>query len=104
GYNDMFTDMFNSMENGSKPTEDFYDGYVVNAIMDACYKSAKTKKWEPVELREWNGLEEVELLTAFVDYDEENYLVKEEVLPDGREKVILKNKASGEIYQRVDPV
>ena len=35
----------------------FYDGYVVNEIMDACYKSAKTKKWEPVELVDWRGQE-----------------------------------------------
>jgi len=55
GYNHMFMDMFKSVEEGKKPTEDFYDGYVVNAIMDACYKSAKTKKWEPVELKEWRG-------------------------------------------------
>lgn len=52
GYNNMFSDMFNSIEEGKKPTEDFYDGYVVNAIIDACYLSAKTKKWEPVELNE----------------------------------------------------
>jgi hypothetical protein len=51
------------------PNEDFYDGYVVNAIMDACYKSAKTKKWEPVELKEWRGDNEVEPLTAFVEYN-----------------------------------
>ncbi|MBN1820801.1 MAG: Gfo/Idh/MocA family oxidoreductase [Prolixibacteraceae bacterium] len=104
GYNDMFADMFNAMENDKKPLEDFYDGYVVNAVMDACYKSAKTKKWEAVELKEWNGLEDVEPLTAFVDYDKDHYLVKEEVLPDGRKKVILKVKTSGEIIQKVTNV
>ncbi|HSH20973.1 MAG TPA: Gfo/Idh/MocA family oxidoreductase [Draconibacterium sp.] len=100
GYNDMFTNMFNAMEAGEKPTEDFYDGYVVNAIIDACYKSAKTKKWEPVGLNEWRGKTEVERLSAFVEYDENHWLVKEEVLPDGRKKVILKIKDSGEIIQR----
>ncbi|MEN8118691.1 MAG: Gfo/Idh/MocA family oxidoreductase, partial [Bacteroidota bacterium] len=100
GYNDMFTDMFNAIESGRKPVEDFYDGYVVNAVMDACYKSAKTKKWEPVELKEWRGKTDVEPLSAFVEYDENHWLVKEELLPDGRKKVILKNKASGEILQR----
>jgi hypothetical protein len=39
--------------------ESFYDGYVVNAIMDACYKSAGSKQWEPVELEDWRGSEEV---------------------------------------------
>ena len=32
----------------------FYDGYVVNAIIDACYRSAESRQWEPVEL-EWRG-------------------------------------------------
>ena len=99
GYNHMFMDMFNSIEKGKKPIEDFYDGYVVNAIMDACYKSAKTKKWEPVELKEWRGKTEVEPLSAFVEYGQNHWLVKEELLPDGRKKVILKEKLSGEIIQ-----
>lgn len=100
GYNHMFMDMFNSIEKGNKPSEDFYDGYVVNAVMDACYKSAKTKKWEPVELKEWRGKTEVEQLSAFVEYDENHWLVKEEILPDGRKKVILKEKESGVILQK----
>ena len=32
----------------------FYDGYVVNSIIDACYRSAASRQWEPVEL-EWRG-------------------------------------------------
>ncbi|GAB1454289.1 Gfo/Idh/MocA family oxidoreductase [Draconibacterium sp.] len=102
GYNHMFTDMFNAIETGKKPTEDFYDGYIVNAIMDACYISAKTKKWEPVELKEWRGKTEVEPLSAFVEYDENHWLIKSEILPDGRKKVILKVKSSGEIIEKVD--
>lgn len=101
GYNTMFADMFDSIEKGVPPTEDFYDGYVVNAIMDACYKSAKTKKWEPVELREWRGGEKSEPLSAFVEYDETHWLVKTETLPDGRKKVILKDKSSGDIIQKL---
>ena len=52
GYVGMFDDMFKSLEAGEEPAETFYDGYIVNAIMDACYKSIESKKWEPVEL-EW---------------------------------------------------
>src|SRR5690606_31698351 len=55
GYNHMFMDMFNAMEQGKEPKETFYDGYVVNAILDAAYKSAKTKLWEPVQLDVWRG-------------------------------------------------
>jgi predicted dehydrogenase len=100
GYNNMFAEMLDAIETNRKPTEDFYDGYVVNAVIDACYKSAKTKKWESVELNEWRGLENVEPLSAFVEYDSKHWLVKEELLPDGRKKVILKEKESGEIIQR----
>ena len=48
-------DMFNALEEGRAPQETFYDGYVVNAIMDASYRSAKSDAWEPVELFEWRG-------------------------------------------------
>ena len=41
GYVDMFSDMFNAIDGGGTPQETLYDGYVVNAIMDACYRSAK---------------------------------------------------------------
>ena len=55
GYTDMFTDMFEAMEHGRQPRETFYDGYVVNAVMDACFKSATKRAWEPVELADWRG-------------------------------------------------
>ena len=54
GYVDMFSDMFGAIETGGTPQETFYDGYVVNAIMDACYRSAKRGAWEPIDL-EWRG-------------------------------------------------
>ena len=36
GYSDMFDDMFNALDQGTEPRETFYDGYVVNAVIDAC--------------------------------------------------------------------
>lgn len=99
GYVEMFKDMFNSMDAGRKPMEDFYDGYIVNAIIEACYKSAVSKKWEPIEILSWRGgssrIEEVELK----DYDTEHLLIKEEIMPDGSMKFILKHKDTGEISQ-----
>lgn len=100
GYNHMFMDMLNALEGDRKPAEDFYDGYVVNAIMDACYISAKSKKWEPVLLEEWRGRNGAEPVSSFVEYDPQHWLVKEELLPDGRKKIILKVKSSGEIIQK----
>ncbi|MCU0354173.1 MAG: Gfo/Idh/MocA family oxidoreductase [Cytophagales bacterium] len=101
GYNHMFTDMFDAMDHGKPPMETFYDGYVVNAILDACYKSAKSKRWEPVELVDWRGRTDITEPSVYVDYDDKHYLIKEEKMPDGKLKVILKEKASGKILQQV---
>ena len=99
GYVEMFLDMFNAMDEGRQPMETFYDGYVVNAIIDACYKSAQSKKWEPVELKVWRGGEGKDRGAALKDYDEEHYLIKEERMPNGNLKIILKDKKTGAISQ-----
>ena len=101
GYNHMFMDMFNAMEQGKQPKETFYDGYVVNAVLDAAYKSAKTKLWEPVKLDVWRGKTGVSKDSHLTEYDEDHYLVKEEVTHYGAKKVILKNKKTGKISEKV---
>ncbi len=53
GYVHMFQDMLDARDAGREPMETFYDGYVVNAVIDACYKSMKSGRWEPVGLAEW---------------------------------------------------
>lgn len=102
GYNHMFKDMFDSMEKGVAPKETFYDGYVVNAVLDACYKSAKTKQWEPVKLDIWRGRTGVSKDSHLTSYDDDHYLVKEEVTHYGAKKWILKNKKTGKISERVE--
>jgi len=99
GYVDMFRDMFRAIDTGTAPMETFYDGYIVNAIIDACYKAAETKKWEPIELEIWRGESVSEVGSAYKDFDETHFLVKEERMPDGKLKIILKNKQTGEISQ-----
>jgi predicted dehydrogenase len=99
GYVEMFKDMFNSMDAGKKPMEDFYDGYVVNTIMDACYKAAETKRWEPVEIQVWRGGSADATEVALRDYDETHFLIKEERMPNGNLKVIIKEKKTGQITQ-----
>ena len=32
------------------PAETFEDGYIVNRIIDACYRSMKSGHWEPIEI------------------------------------------------------
>ena len=99
GYADMFADMFDAMEQGREPVETLYDGYVVNAVMDACYRSASSRAWVPVEL-EWRG--GVAPRVARAERTEDGLVViKEEHLPDGRRKLILKDPASGGFLDRV---
>jgi predicted dehydrogenase len=99
GYNHMFTDVFRSFEKGTAPRETFYDGYVVNAVLDAAYRSAKTKLWEPVNLDIWRGKIGVTRDSHLVDYDAEHYLIKEEMTHYGAQKVILKHKSTGKISE-----
>jgi len=100
GYNHMFMDMFSALEKGTAPKETFYDGYVVNAVLDAAYRSAKSKLWEPVQLNIWRGKTGVSKDSHLQSYDNDHYLVKEEVTHYGAKKVILKNKNSGKIVEK----
>jgi predicted dehydrogenase len=100
GYSHMFTDMFEAIDNGKQPTETFYDGYIVNAILDAAYLSAKTKNWEPVIIEDWRGSDEVKIKHGLTSYDNDHYLLKEEILPSGEKKIIVKNKKTGSIEKR----
>jgi predicted dehydrogenase len=99
GYVDMFTDMFRAIEEGRPPQETLYDGYVVNAIMDAAYRSAKAHAWEPVDL-DWRGETTARIATVPETYDG-LIVIKRETLPDGRHKLILKDPASGDFTDRV---
>ena len=71
--------------------------------MDACYKSVSTKKWEPVELAIWRGKEGMSSNVELIEFDEHHYLIKKEKMPDGNTKVMLKEKATGKIIQKVIP-
>jgi predicted dehydrogenase len=99
GYPTMFNDMFDAYEKGIQPRETFYDGYVVNAIIDAAYKSAKTKLWEPVQLPEWRGKRGLTKPSVHQAYDEKHWLIKEEILPNGDKKIIVKDKSTGVISE-----
>jgi predicted dehydrogenase len=101
GYNHMFADMFDAIEKGIAPKETFYDGYVVNAILDAAYASAKSKLWEPVVLDIWRGKTGVTKDSHLIEFDAEHYLIKEEMTHYGAKKVILKHKTTGKITDRI---
>lgn len=101
GYPHMFTDMFDAIENNREPLESFYDGYVVNAILDAALLSGQSKKWEPVILEDWRGHEPSNNEKSWQSYDDQHYIIKEELLPNGDKKLILKHKETGDITQKV---
>jgi hypothetical protein len=100
GYLEMFTDMFNALDNGTAPKETFYDGYVVNAIIDAAYASIQSKSWQPVKLKVWRGRNSSANAVTAREFDAHHMLVKEERMPDGSLKHILRHKKTGAISQR----
>ena len=126
GYTAMFADVLGAWDEGRQPVETFYDGYVVNAVLDACYASARSRRWEPIEL-EWreadatagetaaasgaqaaSGTQTAAPAAADQGTDAPGQAgglirLKEERMPDGRLKVILKDPATGKITQRFEP-
>jgi predicted dehydrogenase len=99
GYVHMFSDMFDAMDAGRAPTEDFHDGYVVNALLDACYRSARTKQWEPVRLDVWRADAPAPRVRAEALEVDGRVLIKAERMPDGTLKRILRDRATGEITE-----
>jgi predicted dehydrogenase len=100
GYAEMFTDAFNSLDEGREPRETFYDGYVVNAIIDAAYQSMQNKQWQPVNLSIWRGREGVPSIAVVRDFDADHVILKEERMMDGRTKLILRHKQTGRVSER----
>jgi predicted dehydrogenase len=94
GYADMFIDMFAAMDEGREPMETFYDGYVVNAVLDACYASAKSKLWEPVQIDDWRA-EPTPRIAVPTEEREGGIVIKQERMPDGRLKLMLRDKKTG---------
>jgi predicted dehydrogenase len=100
GYVDMFSDMFNALDEGRAPRETLYDGYVVNAVMDAAYRSAKSRAWEPIELFEWRGGVTPRIARSPELY-EGSTVIKRETLPNGSTRMILKDAESGDFVERI---
>jgi hypothetical protein len=69
--------------------------------MDACYRSAKSKRWEPVELEVWRGAPQPIEEKRFVEYGDKFVVIKQEHMPDGKTKLILRDKETDRIVQKV---
>ena len=106
GYPHMFSDMFDALDEGRAPMETFLDGYVVNAIIDACYRSAASKRWEPIALERWHAgatraRRNADGRARSAPARQKAIVIKEEQLPDGSTKLIVKDPKTGRISQRV---
>jgi predicted dehydrogenase len=49
GHDAMMQHVVEAFRSGTTPRETFRDGYIVNTIIDAAYRSMKSGRWEPVE-------------------------------------------------------
>ena len=52
GHDLMMADVVESFRDGTAPRETFRDGYIVNAVLDAAYRSMRSGRWEPVTVDE----------------------------------------------------
>ena len=50
GHDLMMADVIDAFRTGRAPGETFRDGYVVNGVLDAAYRSLRSGQWEPVTL------------------------------------------------------
>jgi hypothetical protein len=57
------------------------DGYIVNEIIDSCFRSAKSK-WEPVRLKTWHGREKAERINAIPVMTEKIFLSRRSTWTD----------------------
>jgi predicted dehydrogenase len=49
GYDEQFRHFVECFATGTEPRETFEDGYIVNTIIDAAYRSMRSGRWEPVD-------------------------------------------------------
>lgn len=49
GYQGQMAHFVQCVRDGTTPRETYEDGYIVNAIMDAAYRSIASGRWEPIE-------------------------------------------------------
>lgn len=102
GYDAMFDDMLHAFETKRSPRESFYDGYVVNAIVDAAYRSIESKRWESVALNEWRADRPIGVDHPTHSKSADQEIIKTEVLPDGTTRTLFKNRVTGKVETRID--
>ena len=99
GYTDMFNDMFGSLDGGRRPGR------------RCTTATSSTRSWTPATGRrrarpgsrssvEWRAGSTARI-AATPETFEGQVVIKREILPDGRHKLILKDPASGDFTDRI---
>ena len=97
----MFSDMFEALEDGPRAARDL--------LRRLCRERGhgrllplgeEPRSWEPVELFEWRGGSTPRIAKTPETY-EGQIVIKRELLPDGRQKLILKDPATGDFTDRI---
>ena len=86
-----------AIDEGRAPQETFYDGYVVNAVMDAATGRRRAAPGSRSSV-EWRGGTTPRIASTPETF-EGQVVIKREVLPDGRHKLILKDPAIGRLQR-----
>jgi len=50
GFHEEMRHFVECVAKGEMPRETYHDGYIINVMMAAAYRSMKSKRWEPIEL------------------------------------------------------
>ena len=50
GHDAMMAEVVEAFRAGRPPRETFRDGYIVNTVLDAAYRSIRSGRWEPVQV------------------------------------------------------
>ena len=50
GFHEEMRHFVECVARGELPRETYHDGYAINAMLDAAYRSMKTRTWEPIEV------------------------------------------------------
>ncbi|HEX6508130.1 MAG TPA: Gfo/Idh/MocA family oxidoreductase [Chloroflexota bacterium] len=50
GYQAEMKHFVDCIRTGTMPRENYHDGYVINTIIDAAYRSTESRTWEPIDL------------------------------------------------------
>jgi hypothetical protein len=93
--------MFRAMQGDKAPMESFYDGYIVNALLDACFQSAESRKWEPIQIDDWRAAAPTPRISMQPAMIDGMAVVKEERMHGNKLKQILCDQATGKIVERV---